>query len=275
MCGRYTIISKLQTIEKRFQVDVSDLSQIFEQNVNVSPGEKAIVITNQDPKKAQLFTFGLTPSWAQKRMYVFNARSEGDQNQDNDPNYRGAKGIIMKPMFRKPIRTQRCLVIADAFIEGPEKEKLSKPFLVYSKNKKHPFAMAGIWDEWVDISTGEVTRSFAIITTTANALLEKIGHHRSPVILEPEVEHLWLSDETPLQDITGLLHPFNPSDYNAYPISPEIKSSRNKDIDLLKPIGQRIAKEYDYMLYQELELQGMGETTARKRKNDQQMNLFE
>ncbi len=75
----------------------------------------------------QLFRFGFTPFWAKRKMYFFNARSEGDYNKENDPNYTGSLGIVNKPAFRLSIRKKRCRIIADAFIEGPKKEKLSKP----------------------------------------------------------------------------------------------------------------------------------------------------
>jgi putative SOS response-associated peptidase YedK len=280
MCGRYTIITKIKVIEKRFQVDATEVKEIFTENVNVAPGDKAPVVTSADPHKLQLLTFGMSPSWAKKRMYLINARSEGDHNKENDPNFKGSKGIIRKPSFRKPIRSQRCLVIADAFIEGPQKERLSKPYLIYSKDKKRPFAFAGIWDEWIDQKTGEVHQGFAIITTTPNALLQKVGHHRSPVIIAPEDEHSWLNLQTPLHEVTSLLKPFPPEDFNAYPISPEIKKARNKDPYLLQPIGERLITEYDYILFQELDLQGMGESQAKRRReaedqdDNPQLNLF-
>jgi len=40
----------------------------------------------------------------------------------------------LKPEFRKPIRSQRCLVVARAFIEGLTNEGLNKPYLIYLKN---------------------------------------------------------------------------------------------------------------------------------------------
>ncbi len=279
MCGRYTVITKMKVVEKRFQVDATEVKEHFTHNVNVAPGDKAPVITSAEPHKLQLFNFGISPSWAKKRMYLINARSEGDHNKENDPNYKGSKGIIRKPSFRKPIRSQRCLVIADAFIEGPEKERLNKPYLVYSKDKKRPFALAGIWDEWVDQSTGEVHQGFAIITTTPNALIQKLGHHRSPVIIEREDEHKWLDINTPLHEVTSILKPFPPEDFNAYPISTDIKKAHNKDVSLLQPTGQRLVTEYDYILFQELDLQGMGESQAKRRrekedKDNTQLDLF-
>lgn len=257
MCGRYVTVSTVQTIEKRFGVQTPHPEKHIP-NTNVSPGESAPVIASNRPGELQYFTFGLTPSWAKKPMYLINARSEGDHNKDNDPGYTGARGIITKPSFRKAIRSQRCLVIADAFIEGPEKEKLNTPYCVYLRNKERPFAMAGIWDEWSHPETGEIIHSFAIVTTVANAVLQAIGHHRSPVILTRENERDWLNPELPLAEVTAMLNPFDAEKMNAYPIGPEIKSARNKGLSLLDPVGERIFPEADIHLKQETRLQGMG-----------------
>ena len=275
MCGRYSVVSKLKIIEKEFQADVSEILERFTFNPNISVGDEALVITNDVPDKVQLFQFGFTPHWAKKKMYIINARSEGNHNKENDPRYTGAKGIVTKPMFRKSIRSKRCLVIADAFVEGTTKEKLSKPYLVYQKEKKRPFAMAGIWDEWIDKETGEVVKSFAILTTAATPLSQEIPHHRSPLVLSQEDEQRWISNDLELSDITEMLTPFDDTNFNAYPISPSIKSAKNKEVQNLKPVGDRLRKEYDYIFYQDLELQGMGETTARKRKQSRQLNLFD
>ena len=160
-------------------------------NTNVSHGDLAPVVTGDQPDALQAMQFGFTPAWAKKQFYMINARSEGDHNADNDPDYRGAMGILQKPMFRQSIRTRRCLVVADAFIEGPQREKLAKPYVVYARDGQRPFALAGIWDEWTDTATGELVRSFAIITTTACDTLQAIGHHRSPVLLDPADEQLY------------------------------------------------------------------------------------
>ncbi|MEQ9187599.1 MAG: SOS response-associated peptidase [Cryomorphaceae bacterium] len=265
MCGRYVTISKIKEIEKRFGVTAASPDD-YQVNANVSPGQKSAVITDAHPDQLEFFTFGFTPFWATKRMYVINARSEGDHNKDDDPKYKGAKGIINKPMFRSSIRSKRCLVIADAFIEGPKTEKLSKPFCVYLQDGERPFAFAGIWDEWADQSTGELIHSFAIITTTAEGVLQKIGHHRSPVILDREGEGLWLDKNLPLAEATNLLNSSPEHRLNAYPISTDIKNSRMHGLELLRPIGERVLPEYTYELHQSLQLEGMGAAPARQRR---------
>jgi len=254
MCGRYVNIQRIEALEKIFNVQAPRNMEQF-QSYNISPGQKAAVITNDKPKELQLFTFGFTPYWADKPTYWFNARAEGDKNKDNDPNYKGSRAITQKPAFRKAIRSQRCLVVADCFIEGTTREKLSKPYVVYLKNRR-PFAFAGIWDSWADKATGELMNSFAIITTTANKLLQKIPHHRSPVILNKDNESHWLDNETPLEDVTGLLSPYPTDRMNAYPISANIKNPRAEGHELMAPVEQRVTKEFDYKIYEELRFGG-------------------
>lgn len=261
MCGRYVVVSKISEIEERFGVSAQGN---FVPSYNLGPGSLAPVITDSKPKALQFFQFGLTPFWAKKKMYFFNARAEGDHNKENDPNYRGARGIISKPAFRKPIRSQRCLVIADCFIEGTTKEKLDKPYLVHLEKDRRPFAFAGIWDEWVDQKTGEIVKSFAIITTTPTTFLQKLPHHRSPVILSRKDESKWINPEAKLMDITDLLKPYE-GYMNAYPISTDIKNLRNNNRDLIQPIGPAVASESKLVLEQNLVLEGMGFTRARSR----------
>jgi putative SOS response-associated peptidase YedK len=257
MCGRYIQVQKAEVIEKRFNVTVPSHLQL-KPSYNISPGKYAPVITNDKPNEVQLFIFGLTPFWAQKPMYIINARAEGDRNKEDNPEYTGAKDIINKPAFRKPIRTQRCLVIADAFIEGTSKERLNKPYLVYLKNNTEPFAFAGIWDTWKNPSTGELFNSFAIITTVANSLLQKLPHHRSPVILHKNNETDWLSNESTLADITSMLKPFPSELMNAYPISSDIKNPKADGEHLIKSLSAPLIPEEEISVKTTLRLLGMG-----------------
>ncbi|MFN8258823.1 MAG: SOS response-associated peptidase [Bacteroidales bacterium] len=256
MCGRYVSVQKIETIEKRFNVTATD-GLNFEPSYNIGPGKYAPVITSDKPRELQLFQFGLTPFWAKKRMYLFNARAEGDRNQENDENYAGAKAIVMKPAFRKPIRSQRCLVIADAFIEGPVTERLDKPYVVYLRDNVRPFAFAGIWDEWKSES-GDTIFSFAIITTVTNSLLKKIGHNRSPVILPRNRENAWLNSDLSLAEVTRYLEPYPAGLMNAYPISPGIKNPKAEGRSLIDPVGERVEPEFETKERIELELHGMG-----------------
>jgi len=272
MCGRYVTVTKIKEIEKRFGVTAPKVN--FEPNANVGAGQFAPVITGEKPGELQFYRFGFTPHWAKKNTLVLNARTEGDHNASDDPLYRGAKGILEKPMFRKAIRSQRCLVVADAFIEGPKEQALSKPYVVYLRDGEKPFAFAGIWDQWQHITTGELLHSFAILTTAGNELMDKIGHHRCPLILPRDAERAWLDNRTPLSEVTDMMQIFSAKKLNAYPISAAIKSPKDHSVHLLEPIGERLYPEYTYEVYQDLKMFGMGETRSRERRDNGQLNLF-
>lgn len=243
MCGRTVVVSPPEVVEKAFDAKVSDIHKpIFKPNYNLAIGQLGPVILSENPREITFAKFGLTPSWAKKEMYLFNARAEGDANQENSPEYTGGMGIISKPSFRNLIRSRRCLVIADAFYEGSQKEGLDKPYLVYL-NKRKPFALAGLYDKWLNVATGEEVLSYSIITIWANSLLHRIGHHRSPVILRKKSEHRWLRDTAPLSEITALLQPYPSEFMNCYPVSPSVKSPKNNSRELLDPTGEKLIPE--------------------------------
>ena len=258
MCGRYIIITKIEKIEKRFNVSAFD-PKLFNPSYNVSHGDSAPVITQENPKSLSFFQFGFTPHWGKKQYYQINARSEGDKNKDNNPLYTGRKGIFDKPMFRHSIRSKRCLVIADCFVEGPQKERLDKPYVVYLKGD-HPFSLAGIYDQWINIETGEEISSFAIITAPPNNLMEQIGHHRSPVIVSEELRSAWLDPNMTAADISQIMNVYPSELMNAYPISSAIKNPTATGAELIVPTGQRLNPEHSYKIEHKIGLQGMGKS---------------
>jgi putative SOS response-associated peptidase YedK len=241
MPSRYIISTTPEAIESKFALPPQSIK--VESNFNISPGQLAPVITSDKPYEIQLIKFGLTPFWAKSKMNFCNARAEGDANAEDNPTFRGAAGIILKKAFRKPIRSQRCIVIASAFIVGNALLGLSKPYLVYLRNHQNPFAMAGVWDTWMNPKTGFKENSFCIITTTANSLLRQIGNTRMPVILTDSESKRWINSGTSLSTITGMLKYYDSKLMNAYPIDPKIKNPLENDKQLIQPIGERLLIE--------------------------------
>jgi putative SOS response-associated peptidase YedK len=251
MCGRASIITPQVELEKRFNA-VFIKGELLNENVNISAGDAIPVITCEQPHHIQNFTLGYTPYWAHKPTYMINARSEGSYNKDNDSTYDGVQGIFQKPMFKHAIRSQRCLVLVDGFIEGSKQEKLNRPYFIYASKNKGAFALAGIYDTWKHPLTGEVYRTVAIVTTSSNRLLDRIGHHRSPVVLSKEQEEEWLNPDLSVSKLAQIMKPFESKNFNAYPISQKIKRPEATGLDLLKPIGEKLFKDYDRCPYEKV-----------------------
>ncbi len=198
----------------------------FVPNYNIWIGMQAYVITDKEPQHYQQMVFGLTPNWADKKMYLFNARVEGKLNSENDPNYSSEMGIFSMPSFRNAIQKRRCIIPVDYFIEGPEKEKLSKPFLVRRKDQE-AFVLAGIWEEWIDKKSGEIIKTYAILTTAASNLLQSIQHHRSPLILNDDEIDVWLNPSSTSNELKAIMFPHDFSNAEALAIDPIIKTKVN------------------------------------------------
>ena len=242
MCGRFILIQDAISLKDRFRAELPGETSLHP-SYNISPGQRTAVITGERPNEFQMFQFGLTPDSAFKPVMLIEARSEGEKNPTDDPGYTGEMGIFTLPAFRKPIHSQRCLVMADAYIEGITVERLNKPFLIYLRNKIRPFAMAGIWDVWSNPDSGELFHSFAIVTTYPNQLVARLPYHRMPVILFREDEAGWLSKDASPRELSLLMKPYPAELMNGFPIAPTIRNPLANDPGLIHPVGPRIFTE--------------------------------
>ena len=95
-----------------------------------------------------------------------------------------------------------------------------------------PFGIGGIWENWKDPASGEWIRTFAVITTDANALVVDI-HDRMPLILAPGDCERWLGEEP---DPADLMHPFPADLIRMWPISTRVNKPENDDPSILEPV---------------------------------------
>ena len=219
MCGRYSFILEDEMIRERFGVTVR--SAIYKARYNCAPTQKLAVISNENPGELSLYRWGLIPFWAKDIAIgnkLINAKSET---------------ILDKPSFRNSFKNKRCLVLSDGFYEW-KKGPVKTPFRITRKDGS-AFAMAGIWDKWIS-PEGEEIRSFSILTTRPDSLMEKI-HDRMPVILDRESEKRWIGNAAP-ESLLELLKPCDSSGLIAYPVSQLVNSPRNDSPNILVPAGE-------------------------------------
>ena len=207
----------------------------YEPQYNVWPGNDKTFLYTMD-KQVRRMSFGLTPAWSKERLYQFNARCEGDLNPADDPAYAGAMGIFNRPMFRSAIKSRRAVLPVHYFMEGPKKEKLKKPHKIFHKSN-NAFFVGCIWETWTDKQTGETIDTFAICTTAAAKLLhERIGHHRSPLILFGNDILTWLDKKATIEQLSSLMQPFDSTDFEEHPIAQTFKDKANK-AEYFEPVG--------------------------------------
>ena len=81
---------------------------------------------------------------------------------------------------------------------------------------------------------GEVVRSFATLTTVANATMRPL-HERMPVILPPEAWPVWLGEGVGVA--ASWLRPAADDVLRLWPVSRAVNNVRNDGAHLLDPLG--------------------------------------
>ncbi len=234
MCGRFNQYSIVEGGPS--PADDAKLSRFRKQEkANISPGMFALIIKQELTEEAE---FGFRPVWDIKKLFI-NARAEGSANDTNQTDNWNI-GIDTMPTFKQAFKTQRCIIPVNSFIEGPEKEKLSKPYEIKPIENKELY-LGGIYSYYVN-PAGEKTCCFAIVTTPAFVICRAIGHHRSPLLLHPEHIQIWLNPQTHPDELKTMIKlNTQQQDLKAIPLHAErIKSGRNHEPEVLEPAGLEI-----------------------------------
>jgi len=218
MCFTIEVHLTRQAIENRFSVDASSLRE-FDFNYFYKAFQNPLipVITQDEPDRVQLMQWGLIPSWVPDQEKATRIR-KGTYNAR-------AESLHEKPSFRGALRGGRCCVIAHGFFEWQHQGGRKIPWYIRLKSDA-PFLFAGLCDQWVDRDTGELLRTFTIITTRANPLLEKIHNSkkRMPVILPRETETDWIRGEFGKHHVDQLMLPFPEEQLHTHTVSGKISS---------------------------------------------------
>ena len=221
MCGRFVIKSDLQQIQLAF--NVTQVHAQVQPSYNIAPTQPVATIVQREHQIAlEAMRWGLIPAWAKDASIgakMINARAEG---------------IAEKPSFKRPLKSKRCLIVADGFYEWKKERARKIPMFIRLKSEA-PFAFAGLYDVWQSAPDKTIT-SCAIITTRPNELMQTI-HTRMPVILPKSAYSSWLDPANQnLAELIALLEPYPADAMLAYPVSMLVNSPRNNSPECIKPV---------------------------------------
>jgi putative SOS response-associated peptidase YedK len=220
MCGRFT--QQLSSSEFARIFVAEDLAGDAGEHYNVAPTDEAAVVVQRDDRRAIVrYRWGLVPAWAtdsRTGSRTFNARAEG---------------LATSPLFRDAFRRRRCLVPVDGFYEWLRVESGRQPMRIHDPSGA-PLALAGLWAGRRDPETGEVLRTFTIVTTRPNTFMAPI-HDRMPVVVPQESWATWLDTSPPdLAEVHALLEPREDIALSAHPVSKLVNNVRNDGPELVE-----------------------------------------
>ncbi|CAG0954636.1 SOS response-associated protein YedK [Gammaproteobacteria bacterium] len=221
MCGRFIIKSDLEQIQLAFSIDQVEAQ--VQPSYNIAPTQSIVTVAQRDGQNVlENMRWGLIPVWAKDMSIgskMINARAES---------------VAEKASFKRPLKSRRCLIVADGFYEWQKEGAKKIPMFIHLKSQK-PFAFAGLYDVWKS-PDGDWITSCAIITTRPNELMETI-HNRMPVILPKTAYKPWLDvSNQDLDELIALLQPYPADKMLAYPVSPLVNSPRNNSPECIQAI---------------------------------------
>ncbi len=219
MCGRYASFLPPDLIARLFGTKnpLPNLKPTW----NMAPTMDAPVV-RRHPETGEChldaLTWGFIPAYTKtlkEARRPVNARSET---------------VASSGMFRNAFARRRCIVPAAAFYEWHTGPQGKTPYAI-ARVDGDPLAFAGLWEGWRG-PDGEIVRSFAILTTAANAQMSAL-HARMPAILEQAAWPGWLGETE--ADPASLLRPAPEGILKIWPVDKRVGNVRNDGPELLQP----------------------------------------
>ncbi len=197
MCGRYVIAKATADLVSATGADWA-AETLWQPSYNIAPTTSVPVLVERATAEGELSRelhlahWGLVPPWAKDAkvgVRAFNARSET---------------VTQKPTFAKPVRSQRCALVADGYYEWQKDEAGGKtPHYVHPPDSGADGAgliyFAGIY-QWWKTPEDQWLLSASMLTMDSPAADEQDPtlatlatlHHRIPVVLNPERLTEWI-----------------------------------------------------------------------------------
>ena len=206
MCGRYVVknpVSKTTKLVKS-AIQIEDI-----ENYNAHPYQKLPVIKKyKNGNTLENLQWGLVPYWAKDKNFkpLINARLET---------------INEKVSFKKLIKNNRCVAVADGFYEWKRKADEKTPYYFTCKDTNTIY-FAAIFD-------GD---QYCLITEEAKDNIKEI-HHRQPVILDQNDVNSYLNIEL---HGPAFLNNRKVPDLTFYEVSKDVNKPTNNNNSLLQPI---------------------------------------
>lgn len=197
MCSRYIPVLKSPKLKQKFGVDgfglavggavkeeayPTYLSPFIRKHEFADVGDEAVPF-----RELMIGSFGLIPHWSKDSKIArqtYNVRSETAH---------------IKPSFRDAWRLARhCIIPAEAIYEPDWRLGKCKPTKIV-RTDGEPMGIAGLWTGWKNPTSGEIIRSFSMLTVNADDHSFMRNFHkpddekRMVVILHEHEYDAWLS----------------------------------------------------------------------------------
>lgn len=143
---------------------------VFIPHYNVCPTDPVgTIVADEGKRELMRARWGLIPAWWKKplkelELATFNARAET---------------VTTKPFFKYAFKRKRCLIPVSGYYEWQDTPSGKQPWYFTARDGSPALTIAGLWDEWKNLETGEPVKSRTMIITDPNKFVAEV-HDRMP-----------------------------------------------------------------------------------------------
>lgn len=201
MCYKYNLkfTGKMSDLEEKFQAKAdADFEIALYEEAFGFDNPPMPVITNAERDKIQIYNWGLI----------------GNHVKDIEEARKMAKMCTLARIedltttrsYKDIYKTQRCIVLATGYIEYKHLDSAGKNKEKYELcMDETEFAFGGLYNIWTEPGTNHRYKTFAIVTTAANAAVAAIHKaKRMPIMLKADQVNTWLDDKEELNYYTEI-----------------------------------------------------------------------
>lgn len=199
MCNRFSLTADLDQLTEDFGIERVHIP--YQKRFNISPTQEIPVIQQIGEERClNQQRWGLMPYWGKSSVHT-DRESIGD-----------------KPYLNNMLAKKRCVVPCSGFYVWKEEGKTKRAWHVVHPNKT-VFAMAGIYDVWLDSEKNEFPMCTVITTTSITGPDKNL-----PLMLDEEAMHTWLDPKlNRAEALRDLLRSIPETEFHAYPVSPRVQ----------------------------------------------------
>lgn len=223
MCGRFFLARRALEIARALGLPLSPRAEPWRPRYNIAPTQEVLtVIGGESGPLIEPRRWGLIPHWAKDATIgskMINARIET---------------VASKPSFARPLRSTRCVVLADGFFEWKNTPAGKIP-VALRPEKDEVIGFAGIWTTWKP-PAGEPVQSCTLITREAQGPIKDI-HFRMPAFLPRSEWEEWVAprEADPVAAVKRI-GGFPPPDLRFIEVSKLVNNPRNDKPEVLTPV---------------------------------------
>lgn len=199
VCRRFSLTVGLERLTEDFGIVRVHIP--YQRRYNIAPTQEIPVIQQIGEERClNQQRWGLMPYWGKSSVYT-DRESIGD-----------------KPYLRNMLAKRRCVVPCTGFYFWKEEGKTKRAW--HAVHPKRPvFAMAGIYDIWLDSEKNEFPMCTVITAAASDGLDRSI-----PLMLNGKAVDMWLDRTMTSADaLRELLHSVPLTEFHAYPVSPRVE----------------------------------------------------